>query len=1130
MAGIVGILGAALQLVDLATQTCAYIKNLHDVPKDQLRLLEEIKGLEGLVSGLDQRIRNIQAPGTLNSAMKELEEPLYRLKSEMERLTSRLNDLSKFRNRFAWPLWGKEEVRKGLDVIERLKTLLNTWKLGIWLEAYILGSVEDIAYSQGEYNDREPLQKYDFLAESVDQMQHPLFRTQLRRSEWIIDTCSSLLEMLRETKMSTIAIYPNRSGLSDEINGIIMTVRMKGRLSSPSLTPAKVEKRVKIIKWYSPLNFFLRHADILNVRAPGTGEWFLEADRFKEWKAATGKILWCRGIRAWLHSLSKFPVINRRTAGAGKTVLVSIVVDHLRADPDCGVAAIYLHHKEAHVNSPADLLASLWRQLVLGKAISSIAQRIYQKHRESHTRPSVDDDHAILCSVMPEYSKVFILVDALDEYPEGERNVLLRRLSALRPAPNLMFTSRPHIKVHQMFLQSDTQTMDVRATEGDIRRFVHAQVSASSRLSEHVINCPELSEEITTAILRRSDGMFLLAKFHIDSLKTKLTVKAVRDQLVQLPRELDSTYHGLMKRINAQDEDEKDLARRTLSWVAHAKRPLRPVELREALAVEPGTSRLDPGNLLTLDTILSVCAGLVIFNAEDGKMGLIHPTAQEYLDRVQTRELPGASTQITLTCITYLTFETFSQKIQGPDSLIPTNFFRDHCLIDYAVNYCLIHARGEPEKYLQSFILAFIRNCLVWRQIWNWTHFIRVHKIKPSASRLWIAAFFHLEKICRYLIQEEGAGSVLQEAASMGDTEMIRLLLENGVDSGLEHPTYGTAIHAASRLKADSNYRVLQLLLAHGADVNANNKDHGSALYAASHHGNYMSARLLLEHGAVVDAPGRNGKTALYVASYHGYTGIGRLLIKHGADVNAKGGYYGTALTVASHRRHYMFVHLLLEHGASVNDSGRGIPTALYTASSEGHDDMVDLLINYGANVNVGMNYRTPLNIASWNGRYLIAQLLIRNGAEVNAKAEDEDGYISTALCSAAHRGHDSIVQLLIQQGADVNAEGGIWGNSLNAASHCGNYESARLLIQNGADINSKRGPTALRLASSMGHENIVRLLMEHGAGLDTMDQDPLFWGLANGHFATDLLPRTGNPESASQYLSPEPTPVPHSS
>ncbi|KAJ7773590.1 hypothetical protein DFH07DRAFT_683650, partial [Mycena maculata] len=109
------------------------------------------------------------------------------------------------------------------------------------------------------------------------------------------------------------------------------------------------EKRAEIIDWLSPINFFQRHADISRTRQAGTGRWFLADSRFQSWESGGGA-LWCRGI-----------------PGAGKTVLASLVVDHLEAqfhNKDIGVACIYLNHKETEIQTLSNLFSGLWRQQV----------------------------------------------------------------------------------------------------------------------------------------------------------------------------------------------------------------------------------------------------------------------------------------------------------------------------------------------------------------------------------------------------------------------------------------------------------------------------------------------------------------------------------------------------------------------------------------------------------------------------------------------------------------------------------------------------------------------------------------------------------------------------------------------
>jgi hypothetical protein len=58
------------------------------------------------------------------------------------------------------------------------------------------------------------------------------------------------------------------------------------------------KERMQIIDWLSPINFFLRHADISRGRQKDTGGWLLEDSRFKRWESGSERTLWCRGIRA----------------------------------------------------------------------------------------------------------------------------------------------------------------------------------------------------------------------------------------------------------------------------------------------------------------------------------------------------------------------------------------------------------------------------------------------------------------------------------------------------------------------------------------------------------------------------------------------------------------------------------------------------------------------------------------------------------------------------------------------------------------------------------------------------------------------------------------------------------------
>src|SRR5271156_4938744 len=102
-----------------------------------------------------------------------------------------------------------------------------------------------------------------------------------------------------------------------------------------------------------------------------------------------------------------------------------------------------------------------------------------------------------------------------------------------------------------------------------------------------------------------------------------------------------------MDRIEGQIADQEELAKQVLSWITCAKRRLTTSELRHALAVEVGKPELDEENSPQIESMVSVCIGLVTVDEESGIIRLVHYTAQEYFERTQKDWFPNIEESIT---------------------------------------------------------------------------------------------------------------------------------------------------------------------------------------------------------------------------------------------------------------------------------------------------------------------------------------------------------------------------------------------------------------------------------------------------------------------------------------------------
>jgi ankyrin repeat protein len=244
---------------------------------------------------------------------------------------------------------------------------------------------------------------------------------------------------------------------------------------------------------------------------------------------------------------------------------------------------------------------------------------------------------------------------------------------------------------------------------------------------------------------------------------------------------------------------------------------------------------------------------------------------------------------------------------------------------------------------------------------------------------------------------------------------------------------------------------------------------------------------------------GGGGLTPLVFAAREGDIESARKLIAAGAKIDQTTEYGWTPLLTAVNNRNYRLAAMLIEHGANVNLANKGGWTPLYLATDNRNIE--------------GGDYPVPK--PDMDHLELIT-LLLEKGADPNARVKDntltrtiftmqwffEDG--ATAFVRAAQSSDTELMKLLLKFGADpmvVTANG---DSALTAAAGIGwvdgvtyersaqeNVDAVRMLLDLDLDPNhaNREGRTPLMGAALKGRTDVIQLLVDRGARLETRDR-----------------------------------------
>ncbi|EXK23782.1 hypothetical protein FOMG_19457 [Fusarium oxysporum f. sp. melonis 26406] len=482
-----------------------------------------------------------------------------------------------------------------------------------------------------------------------------------------------------------------------------------------------------------------------------------------------------------------------------------------------------------------------------------------------------------------------------------------------------------------------------------------------------------IKAEITIA----AGGMFLLATLNMAALGSQLTkgeVKEVLRCIAKGENRLDKAYEQTMKRIKSQEENRSRLAQRVLACIFHAKRPLSTAELQDALAVRPSMSTLDRDYLYDVETVLSVCAGLIRLYEKNQIIDLIHKTTRDYFEMTKETWFPNAETEFTTTYVTYLSFDEFKSGPCQTDNGFEERL-RLYPLYGYAAHNWGHHARKaltlgqevidflECKAKVEASNQALIKN--------RGRSGLYYSKSFPKRmTGLHLAAYFGLGEAAKALLnldhdpnsKDSYGRTPLSWAAKIGHEAVVKRLLEKAVTDVNPSDSDGcTPLWDAAR-KGDEV--ITRMLLQGGATANVKRVEKGyiysygesrvytNALHEAAKHGHKVVTSLLLEYGAPIDEPSEeirevdDDTLADHTRGFsgmHSFTGFGGMNSFGGFGRTNYPGYFSGLdyfLQDPIHPRHDS------PGTITVTTTER---TAICLATEKGHDEIMQLLAKKGA-------------------------------------------------------------------------------------------------------------------------------------------------------------------------------------
>ena len=788
----------------------------------------------------------------------------------------------------------------------------------------------------------------------------------------------------------------------------------------------------------------------------------------------------------------------------------SLVIDALCdqvANQNTPVVCFYCDYQSQKMQTPENVVGALVKQVVRG--LEDVPTEIAAAFQEAKKQVGgrglrIPEALELLKAAVASFGRVFICIDALDEFSEKHLPKLLRPLHAISrscPGIRFFFTGRPHIEIEigKYFSQS-ARCLQVKPAREDIMRYVEMmldedsigeamnsdlQAEIMSRVSETI------SDVYGTAIFSPSivrslkvAPRFLLVSLNITAILDETTVYDRREQLRRMTKDggLGDAYGVTLERIRRQSGGKLRLAMTALMWISRSERPMSPDELCHALGVQIGSTCPNPDKIPSIQTLLASCLGLVVVDREESAVRLVHFTLQEYLNS-RSEMFQNSYAVMAEVCLTYLNFDCIKKLRPAPRITHPMlhmneqsspaldDALQKYPFLEHASRFWGPYARNETTQGIKSLALQLLNefdshisaHLLVRNRpnsLW-WTDVV----LPKGFTGLHCVAYLGVDEIADALLDMREWD--VDEASFLGNTPLIWASM-NGCEG------------------------IIRLLLDKaGASLNA--KDgyrNQTPLFWAAECGQEGAARLLLERGEVnLESRDYDGRTLLSYAAGRGREEIVKLLLEWGSvTLDSRDDDGQTPLAWAAKAGSEGTVKVLLER-EEVNPESRdnhGRTPLSYAAGCEsapGGGAIKLLLEREEVNPeSQDKDGRTPLSYAAEHGCEEAVKLLLER-EEVNPESQDKDGRTPLSHGARSELGEGAVKLLLQRREVNPESQDNVGRTPLSYAAEFGTKWTVKMLLEReevNPELQDNKGRTPLSYAAgSDGGKAIVKLLLE---------------------------------------------------